>query len=146
MGIVTSLTELEVKEYMFAMMGDTATKLGWSVAGGDFNEPANEILYSLEEANYTFVNSQIIVRKVRAIARVEAWRAATYYTAHEVTHSTGAPGTGQTSRTAIHQHCQSMFIAAKSQYIESYPDEQPDSSVARTAVTYEGDYYSNAGE
>lgn len=146
MPVVTSLTETEVKEYMQAVMGDTASKLGWSVGGNDFDEPANEVLYSLGEADFSFVSLQEDVKKVRAVARVEAWRAAMYYTAHETTHSTGAPGTGQTSRSVIHTHCKEMFAAAQSQYSELFPDEQPDSSVARWGVTYEGDYYANAEE
>ena len=144
MPVVTTLTENDVKEYMQNVLGDTASKLGWSVGGNDFDEPTNEVLYSLEQADFSFVTTQALVRKVRAIARVEVWRAATYYTAHEVTHATGAPGTGQTSRSVVYSHCKEMFELAKSQYVELYPDDQPDASVQRWAVTYDGDYYANA--
>ena len=146
MGIVTTLTETQVKQYMMDMLGDTAIKLGWSVAGNSFDEPANEVLYSLGESSFAFVVTQELVKKVRAVARVETWRAASFYTAHEITHSTGAPGTGHTSRSAIHAHCLSMLALVKSQYVELYPDEQPDSAVTRWGVTYEGDYYANAGD
>ena len=146
MPVVTTLSENDVKEYMEVVLGDTASKLGWTVGGDDFDEPVNEILYILGESSYAFVTAQADVKKVRSIARVEAWRAAMYYTAHEISHSSGAPGTGQTSRADIHRHCKAMFTLAKSQFVESYPDDQPSRSVERWAVSYDGDYYANAEE
>ena len=146
MPIQISLTETEVKQYMENVLGDTAGKLGWSVGGDDFDEPANEVLYSLDQASFSFVVTQALVKKVRAVSRVEVWRFAMFSTAHETIHSTGAPGTGQTSRSVIFQHCKAMFAQAKSQYAELFPDEQPDSGVSRWSVTYEGDVYANAEE
>ena len=146
MAIQTSMTEQEVKEYMEDVLGDTAPKMGWSVGGHDFDEPANEVLYSLDQADFSFVSTQADVKKVRAVARVEVWRFAMFSTAHETIHSTGAPGTGQTSRSVIHQHCKEMFQQAKSHYTELFPEDQPDVEVTRWAVTYDGDYYANAEE
>lgn len=144
MPVVTTLTEADVKTYMANMMGDTAIKLSWSVVGGDFDEPTNEVLYSLGKADFSFVSTQSDVQKVRAVARVEAWRAAMFYSAHETTHATGAPGTGQTSRSAVYTHCKEMFQAALSNYTALFPDERPASLVERYSVSYDGDYYANA--
>ena len=144
MPIQTSMTEADVKQYMEDVLGDTAGKLGWSVGGDDFDEPTNEILYSLDEASFSFVTTQALVKKIRAVARVEVWRFAMFSTAHETIHSTGAPGTGQTSRSVIHQHCRAMFAQAKSHYVELFPDEQSEQGVSRWSATYEGDYYANA--
>ena len=70
-------------------------------------------------------------------------------TAHEASHSVGAPGTGQTTRADIHRHCKQMFEAASSEVARTYPDLVSDSgswSVGRVPTTYDGDYYVNAGE
>ena len=146
MPVVTSLTEAKVKEYMEQVLGDTASKLGWSVGGDDFDEPVNEVLYTLEESSFSFVSTQALARKVRIVARMEVWRAAMYYTAHEASHSAGAPGTGQVSRADVHRHCKEMFNVAKSQFTEAYPElsVQTSRQVERWPVDYEYDYYGNA--
>ena len=146
MPIVTSLNEPTVKEYMQTVLGDTSSKLGWSVGGDDFDEPTNEVLYILDESSFAFVDTQAEVRKVRTIARMEVWRAAMFYTVHEISHSAGAPGTGQTSRADIHRHCKDMYSLARAQFTESYPELsiQTSRQVERTAIDYKYDYYGNA--
>ncbi len=146
MPIVTSLNEPSVKEYMQVVLGDTASKLGWSVGGDDFDEPTNEVLYILNESSFSFVDTQAEVRKVRTIARMEVWRAAMFYTVHEISHSAGAPGTGQTSRADIHRHCKEMYNLASSQFTEAYPElsVQTSRQVERWGMDYKYDYYGNA--
>ncbi|MCK5642223.1 MAG: hypothetical protein KAJ19_15565 [Gammaproteobacteria bacterium] len=140
------MTETQVKQYMENVLGDAAGKLGWSVGGDDFDEPTNEVLYTLEEADFSFATSQATVKKIRVTARMEVWRAAMYYTVHEIAHSSGAPGTGQSSRADIHRHCKAMYALARSQFIESYPEfsAQASQAVERYGVEYDGDYYGNA--
>ena len=146
MAIATSLTESEVKQYMQNVLGDTSKKLGWFAADDDFDEPANEVLYVLDKADYTFVISQALVAKTRSVARVEVWRAAMYYTVHESSFSAGAPGTGQTSRADIHRHCKEMFQLSQSEMIQKYPDLGSDESreAEKVSVEYANDYYANA--
>ena len=144
MPVVISLTESDVKEYMEAVLGDTAQKLGWSVGEDDFDEPTNEVLYSLGESSFSYVTSQGEVKKVRSVARVEVWRAAMYYTVHETSFSAGAPGTGQTSRAEVHRHCKAMFELSKSQFVGDYPDDETSRNAQRWAVNYDYDYYGNA--
>ena len=148
MAIVTSYTEAEVKQLMENLLGDTATKLGWSVGGDDFDEPTNEVLYVLELADFTTITTQALALKVRVVARVEAWRAAMYYTVHEASFSAGAPGTGQTSRADIHRHAKAMFEMAKADMTEKYPDlvAQETRSIVRTAIEYDEDIYANRGD
>lgn len=146
MAIVTTLTEDEVKQYMEDMLGDTAGKLGWSKAGLDFDEPANEVLYTIGQADFTYITTQILVKQARVTARMEVWRHAMYYTVHEIAHSAGAPGTGNVSRADIHRHCKAMFDLAKSDFVELYPDLAATTSrqVERWGLGYEYDYYGNA--
>jgi hypothetical protein len=148
MAIATSYTEAETKQFMETVLGDTAMKLGWSVGGDDFDEPTNEVLYVLDLADFSTITTQALVKKVRAVARVEAWRAAMYYTVHEASFSAGAPGTGQTSRADVHRHAKAMFEMAKAEMMESYPTlvPQEDREVTRTAIEYDEDYYANRGD
>ena len=68
MATVTTLTEAEVQAYMEIVLGDTAHKLGWSVSGDDFDEPTNEVLYTLDEEDFSFVATRADVKKVRVAA------------------------------------------------------------------------------
>jgi hypothetical protein len=146
MAIVTTLTEDEVKQYMEDVIGDTSAKLGWTKAGGDFDEPTNEVLYTLGQSGFTYVNTQAEVKQVRTTARMEVWRHAMYYTVHEVAHSAGAPGTGQVSRADIHRHCRDQFNLAKARFVEDYPELSPSVSrqVEKFQLDYDYDYYGNA--
>ena len=146
MAIEISITEKQTQQYMEDVLGDTADKLGWSVGGDDFDEPTNEVLYTLEQADFSFATSQAQVKKVRVTARMEVWRAAMYYTVHEIGHSSGAPGTGQSSRADIHRHCKAMYDLANSQFVEAYPEfsAQASREVERWGFGYENDYYGNA--
>lgn len=149
MPIKTTYTEAEVKEYMQAVMGDTANKLGWSATGGDFDEPTLEVLYLLEVTDFSFVDTAVEANKVRTIARMEAWRAGMYYTAHEASYSAGSPGTGQTSRAEIYRHCKEMFDYARADVEYKYPELGPDTGgneVRSYGVEYSGDYYGNADD
>ena len=146
MAIVTTYTEDEVQTYMETVLGDSASKLGWSKTGDDFDEPTNEVLYTLGEADFSFVDTQAEAKKVRTTARMEVWRHAMYYTVHEVAHSSGAPGTGNVSRADIHRHCRSMYDLARAQFVEDYPELAATTSrqVERWGFGYDYDYYGNA--
>lgn len=146
MAIATTITEDETKQYMEDVLGDTASKLGWSKTGLDFDEPANEVLYTLGQSSYSFATSQSSVKQVRVTARMEVWRAAMFYTAHEASYSAGAPGTGQTNRGEIHRHAKAMYDLARGEFTEAYPEFAPSDSreVQRWGFGYNYDYYGNA--
>ena len=150
MALPTTYDESSLKQYMEDVLGKTADKLGWSVANDDFDEPVFEVLFILDRDDFSYAdNNRSEIRKIRIIARQEVWRAAMYYTAHEASFSTGAPGTGQTTRNTIHEHCKTMFEKARSEVSENYPDLASDSgswAVERYPIRYDGDYYDNIGE
>lgn len=143
MAAISSYTEDELKQYMESVLGDTATKLDWSFQDGDFDEPVAEVLLRLNEDDFSFVNTKSEAAKVRSIARVEVWRAAMYYTAHEAQHSVGAPGTGQTSRADIHRASKSMYDLAYSEMIRDYPElgQQNYRAAEVYTVRYSNDHY-----
>lgn len=147
MPVKTSYTESEIKTYMQDVLGDTASKLGLSAAAGDFDEAVNEVLYLVEQSDFSWVTTLQLADKARTISRMEAWRSAMYFTAHEASYSAGAPGTGQTSRADIHRHCKAMFELAQADAFYKYPELAPADAaneVAQFGVDYENDYYGNA--
>lgn len=135
-----SYSTAEVKAYMERVLGDTAAKLRWSAGDGDFDEPAKEVHIRLGD-DLTDVDTGL----VRAVSRVEVWRAAMYYTVHEASFSAGAPGTGSTNRADIHRQAKAMYEMASSELTIAYPDYAPQAtrSMAIYPVTYSNDPYSN---
>lgn len=145
MAVKTSYTDEEVMQYMQNLLGDTARKENWTTDGGDFQEPSNQVLYNLGQSSYVFVSSAEVAAEVRAVATVEAWRMAMYNTAHYASHSVGAPGTGQTSKSDVHRFCKDMFELAQEELERRFPDSdalfvERTRDVAMWPVIYAQDY------
>lgn len=145
MAIKVSYTEEEVKQYMMDVLGDTATKQGWSVEDADFEVAADEVLYSLGKQDFTFVNSVETAAEMRAVARVEVWRMAMANSAHLHSHSVGAPGTGQTSRSDVYRQLKEQFDLAVQYLTDKFPGSaavtQPvTASILAYPVEYENEY------
>lgn len=145
MAIKTSYTEAEVAQYMETLLGDTARKESWNAADGDFDEAVNQVLYNLEQNDFTFVSSAIAAAEVRAVSAVEAWRMAMYNTAHYASHSVGAPGTGQTSKADVHRFCKDMFEQAMEELERRFPAStalwtEQTRDVSYWTVVYSQDY------
>jgi hypothetical protein len=129
---------VQAQQYMETVLGDTARKLGWSASGGDFDEPVYELNLYWPSAVTVWNNEP---RKARAAARVEAWRAAMFYTAHEASFSAGNPGTGQTNRADIHRHAKEMYQMALSEFGEQFPEDSYNTPLIRSSsVAYSGPY------
>lgn len=72
MAAPTSYTETTFKEYLHTVLGAMAAGLGWTVVGGEYDEPVNETLlaYAVDD-----IASATDIRKLRALGRCELWRA-----------------------------------------------------------------------
>jgi hypothetical protein len=146
MALPSGYTELELAAYMEILLGETARKLNLKSDDGDFDEAVNDVLLVLDRDDLTWVSTRADVKKVRTVARQEAWRVVVNGSAHEVSHSVGAPGTGQTSRSAIHTQAVERLEEAQAETKELYPDlfdESGARSVDNWTVNYTYDYYSN---
>ena len=75
MTIPTSYTEAELASYMDAILGPVADALGWSVANGDYDEPVNSAILAYGVDDIADISGRENIEKLRALARVEAWRA-----------------------------------------------------------------------
>jgi hypothetical protein len=85
-----SYTEATLATYMHTVLGNTAAELGWS-APASYSEAINETLLSYGAATIDLATN---VRKLRALARVEAWRLVVQQTAAEHDYSPGSGTVG----------------------------------------------------
>lgn len=72
MPVPTSYTEANLATFMHGCLGDVATELGW-LAASSYSEAVTETLLAY---GVTDIAGATDMRKLRALARREAWRAA----------------------------------------------------------------------
>jgi hypothetical protein len=69
----SSYTDTTLKNFMHTTVAGVAAVLEWSVAGGDYDEPLNDVLLGLGLDDASGATN---VRLLRAAAKVAVWRAA----------------------------------------------------------------------
>jgi hypothetical protein len=69
----SSYTDTTLKEYMHVTVAGVAAVLEWTVAGGSYDEPLNDVLIGLGLDDASDATN---VRLLRAAAKVAVWRAA----------------------------------------------------------------------
>jgi hypothetical protein len=69
----SSYTDTTLKEYMHTTVAGVAAVLEWTVAGGSYDEPLNDVLLGL---GLDDASGATDVRLLRAAAKVAVWRAA----------------------------------------------------------------------
>jgi hypothetical protein len=69
----TSYTDTTLKEYMHTTTAGVAAVLSWSVAGGSYDEPLNDVLLRM---GLSSASDAADVRLLRAAARVAVWQQA----------------------------------------------------------------------
>jgi hypothetical protein len=69
----SSYTDTTLKEYMHTTVAGVAAVLEWTVAGGSYDEPLNDVLIGLGLDDASDATN---VRLLRAAAKVAVWRAA----------------------------------------------------------------------
>lgn len=73
MAVPTSYTESDFGDYLESELGPVATSLGWTRAGGDFDEPINDALFLIEETDVVNVGSSDI-SDFRTLGKLTTWR------------------------------------------------------------------------
>lgn len=111
MSAPTTYTETTLADYLHLVLGATAGVLGWSVAGGNYAEPVNETLLAYFAGPGAVTNATDI-RKLRALARREAWRAVVQATAGEHDFETGM---SRFSRSQIHKQALASLAVAEAE-------------------------------
>lgn len=75
-GVPVAYTENELAEYMETVLADLGEDLGLSASAGDFSESVIDTLLDYGVTAITEISGAKAVRKLRALARVNAWRLA----------------------------------------------------------------------
>lgn len=110
MPIPETYTEEELAEYMHETLRAVAGVLGWSVAGGSYTEPVNETLVAYGQPDISQITGLEAIRKLRTLARVEAWRAVVSETVADYDYQ--ADG-GNFHRSQAHAHAKAMLYQAE---------------------------------
>ena len=76
MAFPTEYTETTLKAYLHGELGNTATVLGWTVAGGDYDEPVYDALFDMGEDTIAEITAMADLQKLRILAKLAAWRKA----------------------------------------------------------------------
>lgn len=76
MAIPASYTETTLADFMQDQLKNIATMLGWTTTPDDYQEAVNEALLAYGETTIANITGASNIRKLRALARAEAWKAA----------------------------------------------------------------------
>jgi hypothetical protein len=110
MAIPGAYSDSTLKAYMHSVLGAVATTLGWSVAGGHYDEAVNETVAAYGVDDVTTVAGRDNIRHLRALARREVWRAVMQAT---VSHYDLSTDGAQRSRSQIHTQAKEMFVQSE---------------------------------
>jgi hypothetical protein len=76
MAIPSSYTETTLADYMMDQLKGIATMLGWTTTPDDYQEAVNEALLSYGADDIATIMGRDNLRKLRALAKIEVWKAA----------------------------------------------------------------------
>lgn len=107
MAIPTAYTEAEFKAYLHTVMGAVATSLGWTVAGGSFDEILNDALGMYGTNDISAVSGVNAAVKLRELGKLAAWRQVVTETATDYNFS--ADG-GQYSRAQVNEMARAKVL------------------------------------
>ena len=134
MPLPTSYTEATFKAFLHAELRDVGLALGWSVAGGSYDEPLNDALFAYEADDIASVSGRDNLRKLRALGRVAVWRAVVNATSGD--YDFAQPGGSRYDRSQVHQMAQDNLDRAVAEALVFSPEYL----VGVATVVYE-DYY-----
>lgn len=117
MAIPSSYTEFSLAAYMLAVTGNVAAALGWDIE--NFDEAVNDALVAYGVSSIADATD---IAKLRALAKVEAWRTAVNGTAADIEFS--ADG-GTYKRNQMHEQALAALERAEAAamaagYADSY--------------------------
>jgi hypothetical protein len=104
-------TEGTLAAFIHQVLGPVADALTWSVGAGSYDEIINETLFKAGQTDLSLIVTQEDIRKLRTLARLEAWRAVVDQSASDI--SFEADG-GRYSREQFHKMAAENFAKAES--------------------------------
>lgn len=136
MSVPSSYSDATIADFMLATLGDVGTVLGMTDAS--FEEPIIDTLLAYGEDDIADATD---ISKLRALARVQAWRTALRNAAARYDF---ADGTENLKRSQIFAHIQAALASAESD-ASVFASEDSSYVVGRATVTYANDPYQRVG-
>jgi hypothetical protein len=134
MAIPVSYTEATLQAYTHTLLGAVAATLGWTVALGSYTEPCNEAIAAYGVDDVTTILGRDNVRKIRALARREVWRAVAAQTASH--YDVSADGASR-QRSQIHAQALQELQRAELDCMEFDPAYEVGATTIRFDDAYE---------
>lgn len=139
MAAPTTYTETTLAGYMKSELGEMAGTLGLDTVPDDFEEAVNSALLSYGGTEIADITGVENIQKLRAFARVQAWKLASAYASARYAKS--ADGSSL-SRDQLFAHCQRMLDRAEADAMQFGGTDG--SYVANvTPIAYADDPYRN---
>lgn len=114
----TSYTESTLKEYLIReVLVQVATKLGWTTASVEITNAVNETMLALNSTDLAEFDTPVLIRKLRAFARREAWLQAAQVTAAKINLS--ADG-ASVDLAQMHAQCKAMYTMTRDEVLAEY--------------------------
>jgi len=133
MAAPASYSESSLLRYMDDVLGAVADALGWTAASIEITEALNETLLAYGVSDVTGIAGISNLRKLRALARREAWRAAMTEAAADYDFENEA---GVMKRSQVFAQAQKAYVQAANEAL-IYDDQY---NVAIETVAYADPY------
>ena len=138
MAIPTGYTEETLSAYRSSQAGAVADLLGWTVDGGSYAEPINDTLLAYGTDDLTTISGSTNIRKLRAMARRELWRAAVAQFAGS--YDWTVPDGTSIKESTLQAQAQAAFAQAEAD-CNALGVDQGANVVGVTRVCYPGEYH-----
>lgn len=137
MALPSTYTENTLKPYLHQVLGNVATVLGWDEASGHYDEPITEAVAAYGADSISEITGRDNLRKLRALARREVWRAVMQAAAGHYDFTTD----GQSfKRSQIYTHAEKAFQQAEADCLALGVSDSG-YSIGRESVLYPHDPY-----
>jgi len=111
----TAYTETQLAQYMDNILGPVADAMGWVVVDGDYDEAVISSILTYGVDDVSTVSGSDNITKLRAIARVEAWRAVRDATAGHYDFSDGGVSL---KRSQMHAQAVTSMLSAEAEAMQ----------------------------
>lgn len=138
MAYPSGYTEQSLAEYMHATLGAMAARLGWTVDGDHYDEAVNEAVAAYGADDIASITGRENLRKLRALARREVWRAVVQSVAAYYEFSTD----GQSFKpNQMSTQARAALAQAEADCVALGAGDDANYSVVIDSVIYPGDPY-----
>ena len=133
MALPTSYTEVSLRTYIHDVLGAVADALDWNEGDRVLQEAAYETLFSYGTSDISTITGRANIRKLRCLARREAWRAVVTEVASDFDFMNEA---GEIKRSQVFSQAQKAFAQANADAL-AYDDQY---NVTVETTTYSDPY------